>query len=213
MATNLFAPNGLSYSRNFLNGANTYQMNQRTIQNGYGSNIGMGDWVRLTSGYVVLATTSDTTTLGVFAGVLGYYDTVQQAQAYGLNGSYNHSSSPSGDVQCLVGMDPWGTFIAQVSGIAFLQSWVGQNITILAGTNGAPNSAGRSTLALDASTVATTSTLPFQIVQEVLPPTGGRLGNLNPWIEVRLNTAQVNTGAGVTGPTGNTGPTGPTGPS
>lgn len=227
MATNLLAPNGLSPAREYIGAAGNYQLNQATIQRGYGSAIGMGDFVKRVSGYVVLATTADTSDLGVFGGVLGYYDTNLQAVGYGLNGSYiTAASPPSGvDIQCLVAMDPFQTFIAQVNGGPFLQSWIGQNINFTSGTNGAPNIAGRSTLSLDGSSVATTATLPFTIVQEVLPPTGGGLpssgsgnpavlGNTNPWIEVRLNTSNMlpSNVAGVTGPTGSTGPTGPTGP-
>lgn len=224
MATNTLAPNGLSPSREYIGAAGNYQLNQSVIQRTYGSAIGMGDFVKRSSGYVILATTSDTNDLGVFGGVLGYYDTNFQQVMYGLNGSYVSSAlPPSGvDIQCLVAMDPFQTFIAQVVGGPFLQSWIGQNINFTSGTNGAPNSAGRSTLSLDGSSVATTATLPFTIVQEVLPPTGGGfnpsaplvLGNTNPWIEVRLNTSNMlpSNVAGITGPTGSTGPTGPTGP-
>ena len=216
MATNNLSPNGLSVARSNIGGAGTYQANQQTIQRTYGTNIGRGDLVNRTSGYVVIGTTGASTELGVFANVLPYYDISQQSTGYGLNGSYQTTIlPPSGvDVPCLVYMDPFVTFIAQCNGIAFLQSWVGQNINFTAATNGAPNASGQSILSLDPSTIATTATLPFTIIQEVLPPTGGPLGNVNPWIEVRLNNSLSlpSNVAGVTGPTGTTGPTGATGP-
>ena len=214
MPTNTLAPNGLSASRNYLSGANTYQANQATIQRAYGSNIGMGDLVNRSGGYVILGTTGAANELGVFNGVLPYYDTTFQSTNYGLNGAYQTTLLPPAgiDLQCTVYMDPWITFIAQVNGGPFVQSWVGQNINFTAGTNGVPNSSGRSVLSLDGSTVATTTSLPFRIIQEVLPPTGGALGNTNPWIEVTLNTGLVIPVSGPTGGTGATGPTGPTGP-
>jgi hypothetical protein len=195
MATNLLQPNGLSYCRNRINGANTYQANQRAIKQGYGSSIGRGDLVKFGSGtnqgYMVLATLADTNTVGAFSAVLPYYDSTQQATSHGLNGSYQSTSNPSTDVQCLVGEDPFGTFIAQCSGGTFAQSWVGQTINFLTGTNGAPNSAGISTLALDSSTLGNPNA-PFKIVG-VFGVSGGPQdpANVNPWLEVMLNTSSM----------------------
>jgi hypothetical protein len=68
----------------------------------------------------------------------------------------------------------------------------------LTGTNGAPNIAGVSTLALDFSTLATTATLPFRVVGNY-GVTGGPQdpGNNNPWIEVRINTSEVLSATGI----------------
>lgn len=202
MGTNLLQGNGLSVVRNRLSGASTFQANQKAIKQGYGSSIGRGDWVKAgtgtNQGYIVLATTSDTASIGAFVSVLPYLDSTQQATAYGLNGSYQSSSNPSADVQCLVIEDPFMTFMAQVSGGPFAQSWVGQNINILNGTNGTPNAAGVSTLVLDGGSVGISNTLPFQIVG-VLGVSGGPQdpANTNPWVEVRLNTSQMLSAAGV----------------
>ena len=202
MGTNLFAPNGLSIARSRVGGAATYQNNVRTIKQGYGSSIGRGDLVKMgtggSAGYIVLSTLTDTNSVGAFISVLPYYDLTQQGTAYGLVGAYQATSNPSADVQCEVVEDPFVTFMAQVSGGPFAQSWVGQNINFLTGTNGAPNIAGVSTLALDASTIATTATLPFQIVG-VLGTIGGPQDptNINPWIEVRLNTSQILSSTGI----------------
>lgn len=203
--TNLLQPNGLSVARNQISGSNTYQTGVRTIRRTYGSNIGMGDLVKAGAvadeGYIALALTTDTNALGVFAGVLPYYDTVFQQAAYGQNGAYQSTSSPSGDIPCEVIVDPFVTFLAQVAGGPFLQTWVGKGINFTSGTNGAPNISGRSTLSLDAATVGVDPTLPFQIVGIASAWPGGLqvsaadINTLqsvtNPWIEVRLNTAQM----------------------
>jgi hypothetical protein len=202
MATNLFQPNGLTLARNRISGSNTHQANQKAIKQGYGSSIGRGDLVAIgtggNQGYMILGTLAGTTQVGVFQGVLAYYDQTQQQTAYGLNGAYQSTSNPSADVQCLVYEDPFVTFMAQCSGGTFAQSWVGQNINFLTGTNGAPNAAGVSTLALDYTTLGLTATLPFQIIG-VLGVSGGPQdpANVNPWLEVRLNTAQLLSATGI----------------
>jgi hypothetical protein len=202
MATNLLAPIGLSFSRSFISGANTFQANPFLIKSGYASSIGKGDLVKTltggSQGYIGLATTSETAILGVFIGVLPYYDQTAMQTMHGLNGSYPSTANPSADIPALVVSDPFATFIAQVSGGPYLPSWRGQNINFLTGTNGAPNSAGSSTLALDGSTVATTATLPFRIVGTV-GVTGGPQdpANTNPWIEVRLNIAEALSATGI----------------
>ena len=67
--TNLLAPNGLSFLRNSLVGANTFQQNLFYIKDGYGTNIGVGDLVKTgtgaNQGYVVLAASTDTGSLSM----------------------------------------------------------------------------------------------------------------------------------------------------
>lgn len=207
MATNLLQPTGLQLNRNALGLAPNYQGKSYLIKKGYATNLGKGDPVKWgtggNQGYIVLATTADTNIIGIFNAVLPYYDTVQQGTAHGLNGSYQGSSSPSGDVQCLVYDDPFGTFTAQVSGGPFVQTWQGQNINFVApvGTAsgpGNPNISGISTTALDGASVAITSTLPFQIIGTVGVSGGPQdPANTNPWLEVRMNTAQMLATTGV----------------
>jgi hypothetical protein len=203
MATNTLAPNGLSVARNFISGANTYQANQFTIKRAYATSIGMGDVVATGTvanlGYVTLANDAATKILGIFAGVLPYYDATLQGISHGLNGAYQSTSNPNADISCLVYSDPYTTFIAQVVGsTGFSQSWVGQNIGWTAATNGAANSAGRSTLSLAFSSLGTTPTLPFRIVGPA-GITGGPQdpANVNPWVEVRINTSEVVSATGV----------------
>lgn len=195
MATNALAPTGLVFSRNIISASPTFQANKYKIKAGYGSKIGIGDLVLTgtggNQGYVTIAGNSSSINLGVFAGVLPYYDQTAQQTMYGLNGSYPTSANPLVDIDCLVIDDPFAVFRVQVSGGPWATSWRGQNIQILANTNGAPNISGVSTLALDATTIATTNTLPFRI-QELVGVTGGPQdpANTNPWIEVRLNLAE-----------------------
>lgn len=196
--TNLFQPNGLSVSgaRSRAGGAATYQNNLCTIKAGYASSIGRGDLVNKgtgnLAGYAVLSLLADTGVWGVFTTVYPYYDNTAQQTMHGLIGSYPSSANPAADIQACLVDDPFVTFMAQVSGGPWAQNWAGQNINFLTGTNGVPNATGQSTLALDANTIATTNTLPFQIVG-VLGTVGGPQDPtaINPWIEVRLNTAAL----------------------
>ncbi len=203
MATNLLAPNGLVYSRNLLGAAPTYQANKFKIKAGSTTAIGLGDLVKTgtggSQGYIVPALIGDTGVLGVFAGVLPYYDQTAQQTMHGLNGSMPTTANPIVDIDCLVINDPFAVFRVQVSSsVAWAQSWRGQNINFLSGTNGAPNAAGISTLAADYTTLATTNTLPFRIV-EVVGVTGGPNdpANINPWIEVRINNSELLAGTGI----------------
>ena len=177
----------------------TFQGNQYFIKPGYATKIAIGDVVATDSvtnvGYVKLAADGGgaNSVLGIFMGVLGYYDNTAQQQMYGLNGSWpGASANAANDVPCLVCDDQDKIFRAQVSGGPYLASWRGKNIDWLHGNgtngNGSPNASGISTLALDGSTVATTATLPFRIVG-VAGIAGGNHDPTytNPWILVQLN--------------------------
>jgi hypothetical protein len=200
MGTNLLAPNGLQLLRNKISGANTYQANQYFIKQGYATNIGKGDPVKTgtgaNQGYIVLATPADTEILGIFQGVLAYYDSTLQGTSHGLNGAWPGSNAnANADIPCMVYSDAFVTFMAQVNGLVFVQSWRGQNINFVAS---APNSAGVSTIALDSTSINTTATLPFKI-EGPAGVSGGPQdpGNTNPWIEVRLNTAEMLAATGI----------------
>lgn len=195
MPTNVLTPNGLLYSRTLV-GAPTSQLTQRTIKAGYTSNIGVGDLVKTLAapnqGYLGISAFNDTGGVGVFVTVYPYFDKTFQGTQHGLNGSYQSSSNPSADIPAAVIMDPFTVFRAQVSGGPWLQTWQGNNINWLTGTNGVPNAAGISTLALDGTTVGTSNTLPFRIVG-LAGTTGGPQdpANTNPYIEVTLNPAWI----------------------
>ena len=192
MAVNVLSPNGLVWSRNQFGAAPTVQANAYTIKKGYGTAIGFGDLVKTgtggNQGYVVLSAFNDTSGLGVFAGVLPYYDLTFQGTMHGLNGSYVSSANPSADIPCLVISGLSDVFRIQASGGPWTVSMRGQNCNWLTGSNGAPNAAGISTLALDLSTINTTSTLPLRILN-VAGVSGGPQdpANTNPTIEVTFN--------------------------
>ena len=204
MATNLYAPNGLAYSNQRVGGATTFQQNRYYIKNGYASSIGMGDLVQMgtggNQGFIIIGAQAASASLGVFGGVLPYYDSVLQGVGHGTNGAYSSTLSPPAGVNipCVVADDPFATFLAQVSGGPYVQTWQGQNINWLTGTNGAPNISGRSVLALDGASVAADPSLPFQIV-DVAGLSGGPQdpANTNPWILVRLNRAQILSQTGI----------------
>ena len=196
MATNVLTPNGLLYSRTLV-GAPTSQLTVRTIKAGYGSAIGVGDLVKTLTGagnqgYLGISAFNDTGGCGVFVTVYPYYDKTYQSIQHGLNGSYPTAANPSADIPAAVIMDPFTVFRAQVSGGPWAQTWLGNNINWLSTTNGAPNTAGISTLALDGTTVGTSNTLPFRIVGLAGTPGGPQdPANTNPYIEVTLNPAWI----------------------
>ena len=194
MATNLLAPNGLVFSRNIYGAAPTAQANQYLIRKGFvANNISVGDLVKtgpagINQGYVIPSVFGDTTGLGVFVGVLPYFDLTTQQTMHGLNGAFQLASNPSADIPCVVISDPMAVYRIQVSGGTWAPSWRGQNINWLTGTNALPNAAGISVLAADFTTLALTSTLPLRIVN-VSGVQGGPQDplNVNPVIEVTLN--------------------------
>lgn len=216
MGTNTAAPNGLSVVRNRFSGSPTFQASTKLIKKSYATSIGIGDLVITQSGasqgYIGVSAGNEIAQLGVFLGIAGsgaasnvqgavgggYYDQSIQQYVYGLNGSYQSSANPIGDIACMVADDPGLTFVAQMIGGAWAQSLAGQNINFTAGTNGAPNAAGRSILSLDYASIAVGNQLPFRIIG-LSGVAGGPQDptNTNPWIEVALNTAEMLQGAGI----------------
>ena len=196
MPANVLAPRGLQYSRNNFAAAPNYQGNLDYIKAAYSSAIAIGDVVKTGTGgdlgYVVISDAVDTSNLGVFAGVLPFYNPTIQATFHGLNGSWPASTAANGDVPCLVTSDPGAEFIAQVNGGVYDQSWRGKNIGFVDASNGAPNFAGQSTLVLDYASLNTTNTLPFRVLGVAGLPGGPQdPANTYPWIIVKMNTAEV----------------------
>lgn len=207
MGTNNPAYQGLLFSRNRRNASPTYQGNKYKIKAGYATKIAIGDVVAKgtggNAGYVTLAVDNPAPQgiLGVFGGVLGYFDNTAQQQLYGTNGAWpGASANASADVDCLVFDDPDDVFRAQVTGGPWAASWQGSNINWVAGTNGVPAASGLSTLQLNGASVALTGGLPFRI-QELVGVSGGPAdpANVNPWIEVCINfgLSVYQAGAGV----------------
>lgn len=196
MAVNVLSPNGLVWARNLIGAAPTVQANAYKIKKGYGTTIGFGDLVKTgaggNQGYVVLSAFNDTNVLGVFAGVLPYYDLTYQQTQHGLNGAYVGTINPSADVDCLVISDLSSAFRIQASGGPYTASMRGQNCNWLTGSNGAPNANGISTLALDLTTIGSSNTLPLRILGVAGVPGGPQdPNNTNPVLEVTINPALI----------------------
>lgn len=216
MATNTASPMGLIASRNRFGGSPTYQPAYGLIKKGYASNINIGDLVitgtSASQGYVILSTGLESAQLGVFRSIAGsvgtsqmpgatgggYYDNSIQQYVYGLNGAYQSTANPSGDIACMVDNDPGLVFRVQMINGAWNQNLMGQNINFTAATNGVGNGAGISTLSVDFNLVGTSNTLPFRIVG-LSGVTGGPQdpANTNPWIEVALNTPEMLASTGI----------------
>lgn len=195
MAANVLQPQGAVWSRNWQGSAPTAQTQIYTIKKGYATAIGFGDLVSIgtsgSQGYVVLSTFNTPPYLGVFMGVAPYFDSTFQQNAHGgLMGSWPTTANPSADVPCYICTDPQAVFRMQVSGAAFSQTWVGNNINIVTGTLGVPGTNGMSTMVLDGASPATTSTFPFRVLGSA-GVTGGPQdpANTNPFIEVAFNFA------------------------
>lgn len=218
MGTNTAAPNGLNFSRNLNSNSPTFQANVYAIKRGYATNLYKGDLVKTLTGanqgYVGLSLLADISHLGVFVGITsppstlgvggasggGVYDLNLQAMNYGLNGAYVSTIlPPTGiDVGALVIDDPGAVFIAQMVGGSWTTSLRGQNINFTAASNGNGNISGTSALSLDFASIGVGNQLPFRIIG--LSGVGGGPqdpGNVNPWIEVVLNTPETRNSTGI----------------
>jgi|SRR5579885_623317 len=202
------AGTGFVFSRNRRASSPTFQANRYKIKAGMAQKIGIGDAVMTDTvnlGYIIPVTAvSPAKFLGVFAGVLPYFDqNFQSIQFGGPFGNYIPSANPQNDIDCYVIDDPDALFRVQVSGGPWLQSWRGKNIDFLASSLANPGINGVSTAVVDGTTVANTNTLPWRIneIVSVFPSGAVASGNLgisegggaqdpqiiNPWIEVSIN--------------------------
>jgi hypothetical protein len=169
LATNNNAPNGFQYFGRLEGGAPTAGLTRQFVSSGDTSSLGYGDPVQYnTSGYVTAVASSPTTQLaGIFYGC-DYVSTALQKRVW-LN--YWAGSGASGDVTVRVCTDPDAMFIAQSDNTAIASTNIGLNINYVSGT---PNSTTQfSTAAVGESTISTTTTLPFRIVDmysAVAPP-------------------------------------------
>lgn len=206
MATNTLSPNGLSPVRNSISGSNTYQTTQRLILGSYATQINFGDVVSIgpagaTQGYVILAPDNAASILGVFGGLLPYYNS-SIGQTINKNGWVTDGSAPT-TVGCLIYDDPFTVFQAQLNGGPWTQNMAGKNINWTVGTNGATvgpvGPSYISVLSLDAASIDVSNTLPFKIIGLAATLPGGPEDptNTNPIIEVRLNTSQMLASGGI----------------
>ena len=190
MATNTFAPSGFHPTRN-LGGSPNYMVQTFQIVYNLATQIGYGDPVVQTSGYLAKYTVGGTSISGIFLGC-EYFDPNQGKYQWFPAWTAPTNLSSTQIVTAKVLADPFMRLQVQSSGTAVTQASVGQNIDIVTGTSGAPNSlTGLSTCAVDAANIHTTATLPFKIVNIVKSP------GINPsysptadnnWLEVTFNT-------------------------
>ena len=131
----------------------------------YGTLIGMGDVVKIAAGTINKDTgTTSATPVGIFMGC--YYTDPNSKQP-----SYHQSwpaSTAATDAVAYVVDDPDVVFQIQADG-AVLFDDIGNNAALIQGTVSAN---GLSTVALQASSINTTNTLPIRIIDWINPGTG-----------------------------------------
>jgi hypothetical protein len=165
---NTNAPNGFQYFGRLEGGSPTAGLTRQFVSSGDTSSLGYGDPVSYnTSGFITAATAGTTQLAGIFYGC-EYTSTTLQKKVW-LN--YWAGSGSTSNVSAKVCTDPDAMFIAQSDNTAIASTSIGLNINFVAGT---PNSTTQfSTVAVGQSTISTTSTLPFRIIEmysAIAPP-------------------------------------------
>lgn len=161
---------------------------QLRIQSGYATAIFHGDLVGLSGGYVVKDTgTTSANPIGIFLGC-EYVDAVS-----GLRHSQYFPAStaaPTGtEIFAYVCDDPDALFQVQ-SDEALDITDIGKNFALVQGSGS--TATGKSAVALDGSTAATTATLPVRMIDFVSP-----LTDTYPDVLVKINTHRYNNATGV----------------
>lgn len=134
---------------------------------GYAANIFNGSIVAIdTNGYITLVTTNGDNSTPFPAGTIGVFVGCQYVNAQGqvINSQY-YPSGTTGVVKAYVVTDPRVVFQAQADG-SVAQAGLGANIYLaeVQSTSTGSTRSGNSDVALDASTIATTSGFAFRIV-------------------------------------------------
>lgn len=151
------------------------------IASGYATNIFNGDLVSFTGGTIsrTSGTTGLTAVIGVFVGVT-YTDPNLK---YKVFRQYYPASTVASDIQAYVIDDPKVLFQIQGSA-AVVAANIGKNANIV--NTAGSTATGNSAIALDASSIATTSTFPLRLVDYVNGPTS-TLGDAFTDVIVKLN--------------------------
>lgn len=144
------------------------------IQSGYATNIFFGDAVKLSGGYIVKDTgTSTATPVGVFMGASWvdptYGFTNRQYWPASTAPLSNAQPVPTTQPQVFVCDDPFALFQIQANGSVAGTGIIGQNAALVQGSGS--TTTGDSGVSLNASSIATTSTLPLRIIDYVYGPT------------------------------------------
>lgn len=148
----------------------TYGNTTRSIASTNTDVIFTGDPVySLATGYIAKATPGTTPICGIFVGCR-YYSPAAKTIVWS---PYYPGSGASGDVECYIITDESALFKVQVggsttTGVVFAD--IGANIQFAYGTGN--TGTGLSGAFVDQTTIATTSTLPFRIVDIITSPAG-----------------------------------------
>lgn len=200
MATNTLAPNGFNFGgRSLLANSPNYAIRTFRIAYNNANKIAKGDPVKLlSSGYIDLMASGGTTILGILDGC-EYFDPTRQQFVFSPHWNAIAGLPAGANVTARVVVDPNYTFIAQMNGGPATIASEGLNVDIKSNTSGVPSLAGISTCSLDFSTVATTATLPFRIINVV---SSGMFATYDPngannWVEVKMNTQNYTQTTGI----------------
>jgi hypothetical protein len=143
--------------------------------------------VPLSTGYIARASVNTVQLAGVFVGCK--YLSVALKRTVWSN--YWPGADANGDVEAYVINDPNARFVAQsgATGVAFAD--INANIGIDAGTGN--TATGISGAFLDVSTINTTNTLPFRVVELVKDPPGspGTFSGAYNWVVVAFNNVST----------------------
>jgi hypothetical protein len=194
---NVNAPFGFQYAGRQEGGSPTEGLTSRIVSSAYGVAIFQGDPViSMTSGYIQVATSNSVTVAGVFNGTEYLNSNV------GRKVWFNSlpSSGIGADAKAYISNDPPALWVAQSNGTAIAFADIGANIGFATGTGN--TTTGRSTYALDQTTIGTTNTLPFRIVglwSQYAPPGSAGTDDTTPynWAVVALNNTDRSTTTGV----------------
>lgn len=145
-------------------GSSAFHVTTRKIKSDYSTAIYKGDPVEvLSTGYIARGAAGETghLTLGIFLGCK-YLST---AFGYMKWSPYYPGSDAAADVEAFICDDPNAMFLVQSSGTAITMADLGQNIDYTLGTGSTRT--GLSGASVDQSTLNTTATLPFRVVDIV----------------------------------------------
>jgi len=142
-----------------------------SIASGYNTNIFYGDVVAINSSGVITKVTTVGTNASPFpAGVIGVFlgcTYTNPTLKYKLNSQYWPAGTAASDAQAYICDDPDAVFQAQANG-SVAQTALGNNIAVV--QTAGSTTTGDSAIALDSTTINTTSTIAFRIVDFVNGP-------------------------------------------
>ena len=176
-------PYGLRLSKSLGERRQAHGFNQYPIASGYAADLKVGDLVKLVAAGTVEKETGTTTAaacIGVFMGC-----TYTDAAMGWLTKQQWVSGTTASDAMAYVIDDPDAIFQIQANG-SLDQTAVGANAAVVQGTGDL--TLGRSGVSLNASTLATTATLPLRVVGLVNMTGFSVPGDAYTDVLVRINT-------------------------